>query len=737
MPIGARPVVGSQLSVFAARNFQTTRLISGLPFTGPAGGLNSQVNSSSTSISDVSPSGDTGLYGNANVSCISSTPAPPRQRRRPNQDLQERLARCEDLLEQYAGDSAPSPSVRPSPVPSAVDGYSPSDPSASGPTGSTSPKWKPRGKMVKDQGGVRFSDSHLWTTIQEELQAIRDIVNTDDDSDGNVLGADDLSRDHSIDLFLPRNGNTSTIEGLLPEPVHVFRLWQIFLDRVNPMSKIIHVPSVQPYVTQAATNMADVPLNYQALLFSIFTMAIISLSEMEAVQLLGTPREYYLRKFTIGTKTTLTNFNYLRNYDMVALQSLLLYLLSLQNRYDRHAAWIFSGMIVRIAQKMGYHRDGEGLRLTPFETEMRRRMWWQIILQDAKHALVSGLSYSILPVNWDTKMPQNVNDADLFPESVEPIRPREGPTEMAFCLVSYQIAKCLVHSENIYFRPRLEAAIIGDDVPDGVEPSTPAIIARYRTLVTELENDVRELEERYIDASAGKVHIAALSIRPMLVSKISEVMVPMREQPEWGTEILNTKDNLFKIMIMNSEHSTDTYEVMEQAGFLWFFKLNFQLDFFSVMTGQLCQRPIGSLADRAWKVMEKIYLFHVELLDMSQKAHVLQAQLVLRAWKSREKAFKQAGQALKCPDFIHLLQECALADARGLESFPQISLAQPTLSSQQMSEMDQFLGNYVDVSELGWDAWGDANMSNAPNPIPEFSFDEFGMGGMNLNDGGV
>lgn len=30
--------------------------------------------------------------------CIPSTPAPPRKRRRPNQELLERLARCEALL---------------------------------------------------------------------------------------------------------------------------------------------------------------------------------------------------------------------------------------------------------------------------------------------------------------------------------------------------------------------------------------------------------------------------------------------------------------------------------------------------------------------------------------------------------------------------------------------------------------------------------------------------------------
>lgn len=30
-------------------------------------------------------------------------------------------------------------------------------------------KWKPHGKMVKDEGGMRFMDSYLWATIHDEV----------------------------------------------------------------------------------------------------------------------------------------------------------------------------------------------------------------------------------------------------------------------------------------------------------------------------------------------------------------------------------------------------------------------------------------------------------------------------------------------------------------------------------------------------------------------------------------
>jgi hypothetical protein len=81
---------------------------------------------------------------------------------------------------------------------------------------------------------------------------------------------------------------------------------------------------------------------------------------------------------------------------------------------------------------MGYHRDGEHFNLTPFETEMRRRIWWQILLQDASF---TGMDQMAFPRTFDTKQPQNFNDVDIFPGSTRPIKPRDRPTEMGFILI--------------------------------------------------------------------------------------------------------------------------------------------------------------------------------------------------------------------------------------------------------------------------------------------------------------
>lgn len=91
----------------------------------------------------------------ANVKCTPSTPAPPRKRRRPNQDLQERLARCEELLSQYAAE-------KPEHRASQLRAYG-SDQSL---------QWQPTGKLVRENGSMRFMDSPLLGNVYDEVSTL-------------------------------------------------------------------------------------------------------------------------------------------------------------------------------------------------------------------------------------------------------------------------------------------------------------------------------------------------------------------------------------------------------------------------------------------------------------------------------------------------------------------------------------------------------------------------------------
>lgn len=76
----------------------------------------------------------------AHVECTPSTPAPARKRKRPNQDLQERLSRCEQLLREYANSGARVEDDR---------------------------QWQPTGRLVKQDGSENFMNNHLGGIFEE------------------------------------------------------------------------------------------------------------------------------------------------------------------------------------------------------------------------------------------------------------------------------------------------------------------------------------------------------------------------------------------------------------------------------------------------------------------------------------------------------------------------------------------------------------------------------------------
>lgn len=131
--------------------------------------------------------------------------------------------------------------------------------------------------------------------------------------------------DNSDLIFGAVETPTTNSEDLSPSPTHTLRLWQIYLERCNPLTKIIHVPTVQRYVLEAAGTSPNLPKNVEALLFSIYTLATVSMSKEECREILGMPQDNALAKFAQGVRMTLTRMGFLKTHDLLTLQALVIY----------------------------------------------------------------------------------------------------------------------------------------------------------------------------------------------------------------------------------------------------------------------------------------------------------------------------------------------------------------------------------------------------------------------------
>ncbi|KAH7139638.1 C6 zinc finger protein, partial [Dactylonectria estremocensis] len=556
--------------------------------------------------------------------CTPCPPPAPRRRPRPRVELQARLERCEELLR----------------------GFAPADPSTL-PSSDSQEQSPSMGKLIVDEGLVRFTDSGLYAVVEDELQSMRSILQIPHSghtpTSTTQLGGDDISN--------PPHLHMANLEDMQPSPRQVFYLWQAYLDRVHPLTKILHPPSLQPYILESTNGLATLSRSMTTLLFSIYNVAVLSLTDDECFKTFGMSCKTASRRFIAGFKTSLAGLDFLRQCDLTTFQSLILYLLSIKDPENLHYVWIFSGVCIRIAQKLGLHRDGEQLGLSPFETEMRRRAWWQIFMLDVDSAVMSGLSPSTQPRGTDCKQPSNLNDADIHPDATEPFRSRETPSEMIICFLLYKMGEFLARSPGL------------PTVVNHGEASSIGSVSLDRSLLTKMEELARDVDislthimATYSDPSTGRLHVFATQIKRSIATRMKRLIQPPEQQAECGIPI-TPQDHLFKLAIATAEDSVELYTVLRSTGFLWFIKAHFQLNIFMFLIGQLCHRTSGDLVERAWNLLPEVYLFHTDFLDLSSTWSYELGALVLKAWRTRSSVlYSRLGTTPENPGYIELLE---------------------------------------------------------------------------------
>lgn len=115
---------------------------------------------------------------------------------------------------------------------------------------------------------------------------------------------------------------------LHPEPAQLFRLWQVYLDNVNPLLKVTHTPTLQGRIVEAAANLKEIPSTLEALMFGIYCMAILSLTAEECETMFKQTKYELSTRFQFGCQQALLNSNFLRTGSRECLTALFLYLVS-------------------------------------------------------------------------------------------------------------------------------------------------------------------------------------------------------------------------------------------------------------------------------------------------------------------------------------------------------------------------------------------------------------------------
>ncbi|KAG7119132.1 Transcription factor vrtR1 like protein [Verticillium longisporum] len=550
------------------------------------------------------------------LDCIYEAPAPRARKRKPGEagadDVYERLARYERVLRRHGllEAAGASPAVE-------KDEEALEDP--------IFPLWNlPSGKLVVGQGKSRYVNSHLWRNLgDDEMERMGDehAAHHDDDDDaadeedGTVGIVEGPASDPLTGAFL--GGQHHNL--LMHHPTHAeaMILWAAYVDNVEPLLKVLHIPSMAKTIDTLSKQPGQANKADECLAFAVYHFAIVSMSDEECLQKLGsTSREVLLQRYNQATRQALVNASFLSTTAMTVLQALVLHLVCCRNEYDPHTFWILTGVATRIAQRMGLHRDGEVQGLSPFDVQMRRRLFFQILPLDGASSRMAGVGVSI-PNDWDTRQPLNIDDEQIWPTMTEAPVAREGATEMMFCLA------------------RSSLGIFIAKPGKSVDASKHLDDRAREWAIKEAEKEVEERYIRYCDfvnplhmltISSARAGITAMRLRIRLQKVKNQNATPLERM------------DLFRL----AQRILDTdAAVLAHAGLgrfrwhtRWFFLWGTwdSLVYILMTLWQRCELLSDQEKDDAWGKLEELCRNHIELAQPERALYLSFGRLFVRAW---------------------------------------------------------------------------------------------------------
>ena len=212
----------------------------------------------------------------------------------------------------------------------------------------------------------------------------------------------------------------------------------------DPAFHIIHGPTFQKQYDQHWINPGETPTIWLGMAFAMMVIALQSFQRAG-----DEPPEYQGRTFQM-----------LRDYRQLTAQSLaladpmqpvnhtietlILYVLGEFGRSRDAEAAVLIGVsvIVRLATRMGYHRDSKYFSaISPFQGEMRRRLWTVVRQCDLLFSSQAGLPPMIRSNEFNTELPRNLYDDELYEDmkTLPPSRPRTEPTPMCYVIYKAQL----------------------------------------------------------------------------------------------------------------------------------------------------------------------------------------------------------------------------------------------------------------------------------------------------------
>jgi len=343
----------------------------------------------------------------------------------------------------------------------------------------------------------------------------------------------------------------------------------------------------------------------------------------------------------------------MRTSNIVVLQALVIYLVTVRETYEPRLIWVLTGVAVRIAEGMGLQRDGSFLGLPPFETEIRRRIWWQLKMHDHRTAELSGVAkfQGLAPGDHPPKVVTNVDDNQLYAGMTTAPIDSTGPSDMSFCALRSEMGAFATNHAHKFTQNGGNGGLWND--------YAPALDTQEKDAFIEGLKGTFELKYiRHCDPTKPLQLLTSLFARLVLhvghfVSHHPRRWVSIDEIPESEQEYV--WDLSIKLLDIHDMMQSDR----RLKRFSWYASYYTQWHAFIHVLDTLRARPLMKAAEQAWQLIEATYENNPTWLsNIKRPIHVAVGNLCLKAFSACEAKMANDGKSgLAPPRFIVKLRQ--------------------------------------------------------------------------------
>ncbi|KIW46463.1 uncharacterized protein PV06_02134 [Exophiala oligosperma] len=491
--------------------------------------------------------------------------------------------------------------------------------------------------VVQDASSSRYVTGGFWSRVDDDLSGLEvdngglaadePEVSKHDPTPGNTPSTQEIRSTASERYAFLFRHNLNPLapdsRSFHPLPSQIPFILDVFAENVNLFYHIVHVPTVAKMVRDLrGSGMSNLTPSHEALMFSIYYAAIMSMEEDDILTNFGSSKADLASKYRYGLEHFLAKADFLNAPDIVLVQALSIFLFLARRDDSPRFAYMMTGLLVRMAQYLGLQRDGDNFKhLTPFDTDLRRRVWWAVVILDIRSAEDQGTDMAIPQGSFDTKMPWNINDTDIDPETKQVPAERHGLTDRAFTRINIEINKNM--------RQMTAAVAAGSNNGAGLEEQS------------RLLNDIwQRLDEGYLQYApdTGSVaHWVAVTIARLVMAKMTLIVflpVLFSSSPSGMTsESIRMKLLIAAIEVAEYNHMLNAEEAARH--WRWIYQTRTHWHAIVYLLIETCRRPWSPLVERAWVALHSPWLIPARVADRNSHHWIPLRKLMAQSRKHR------------------------------------------------------------------------------------------------------